>query len=187
MKRLLLFAAALVALAQAASAQMSIKAGTAVEIRIQGVPASEVQLVNNTYPVAEDGTINVPLLGKVRAAGLSPQGLGSSIEHAYKAAEIYTHPTIQVISSTTDSITKQMVTVGGHVKSPGPVEWTQGLTLYNAIQAARGADEFGAMNRVIVVRGAQSKEYDMGDVKHMNILVQPSDTIQVPQKNILGR
>lgn len=187
MKRLLILLAGLVALAQAASAQMAIRAGQAIEIRIQGVPATEVQLVNNTYPVAEDGTINMPWIGKVRAAGMNPQGLGSSIEHAYRAAEIYTRPTIQVISSSTDAIAKQMVTVGGHVKSPGPVEWTQGLTLYNAIQSARGADEFGAMNRVIVVRGAQSKEYDMSDVKHMNMLVQPGDTIQVPQKNIIGR
>ncbi len=187
MKRLLLFAAALVALAQGASAQTSIRVGQAIELRIQGVPTSEVTAVNNTYPVAEDGTINVPLLGKVRAAGMSAQALGSSIEHAYKAADIYTHPTIQVLTSSDDSIAKLVVTVGGQVKSPGPVEYTRGLTLYNAVQAARGATEFGAMGRVAVVRGAQRKVYNLRDTKHMNILVEPGDTIEVPEKNFWGQ
>jgi protein involved in polysaccharide export with SLBB domain len=187
MKRLLVLFACLAALVQGASAQVSIRAGQAIEIRIQGVPQSEMSLVNNTYPVAEDGTINMPLIGKVRAAGMSPQGLGSSIEHSYKAADIYTHPTIQVIASSDEALAELQVTVGGQVRAPGPVKYTRGLTLYNAVQAARGATEFGAMGRVAVVRGAQRKVYDLRQTKFMNILVEPGDTIEVPQKNWLGQ
>ena len=187
MKRLLVLLACLAGLVQGVSAQVTIRSGQAIEIRIQGVPGTEATLVNNTYPVAEDGTINMPLIGKVRASGLSPQALGSSIEHSYRAADIYTHPTIQVIASSDETLNKLIVTVGGQVRSPGPIEYTRGLTLYNAVQAARGASEFGAMTRVAVIRGTQRKVYNLKDTKHMNILVEPGDTIEVPQKNWLGQ
>lgn len=187
MKRLLVLLACLAGLVQAASAQVSIRAGQAIEIRIQGVPQTEMSLVNNTYPVSEDGTIRMPLIGTVHAAGMSPQGLAASIEGRYKAADIYTHPTIQVIASTDETLAKLKVTVGGQVRSPGPVDYTRGLTLYDAVQAARGATEFGAMNRVAVVRGAQRKVYNLKETKYMNILVEPGDTIEVPQKNWLGQ
>jgi polysaccharide export outer membrane protein len=187
MKRLLVILACLAALVQGVSAQVTIRAGQAIEIRIQGVPATETTLVNNTYPVSEGGSIRMPLIGEVRAAGLSPQALAASIEHSYKAADIYTHPTIQVIASSDEQLAELMVTVGGQVRSPGPVKFTRGLTLYNAVQAARGATEFGAMNRVAVVRGSQRKVYDLKQTKFMNIPVEPGDTIEVPQKDWLGR
>lgn len=187
MKQLLVLLACLVAFVQGVSAQVSIRAGQAIEIRIQGVPQSEMSLVNNTYPVSEDGSIRMPLIGTVRAAGMSPQALAANIEHSYKAADIYTHPTIQVIASSDEQLAKLIVTVGGQVRAPGPVEYTRGLTLYNAVQSARGATEFGAMNRVAVVRGSQRKVYNLNETKYMNILVEPGDTIEVPQKNWLGQ
>ena len=187
MKRLLVFLACVVGLVQGLAAQVSIRAGQAIEIRISGVPNTEMTMVNNTYPVSEDGTIRMPLIGGVRAAGLSPQALAQNIESAYKTADIYTHPSINVIASSEEQLNKLMVTVGGQVRNPGPVEYIRGLTLYNAVQAARGATEFGAMGRVAVIRGGQRKEYDLKNTKFMNILVEPGDTIEVPQKNWLGQ
>jgi polysaccharide biosynthesis/export protein VpsN len=187
MKRILVLLACLAALVQGVSAQVSIRTGQAIEIRIQGVPNGEMSLVNNTYPVSDDGTIRMPLIGTVRAAGMSPQALAASIEHSYKAADIYTHPTIQVFASTDEKLNQLKVTVGGEVRSPGPIEFTRGLTLYEAVQAARGANEFGAMNRVAVIRGKQRKVYNLKDTKYMNIPLESGDTIEVPQKNWLGQ
>jgi len=187
MKHLFILLACLFGILPAVNAQSTISAGRAIEIRIQGVPATETQLINNTYPVSETGTIRMPFIGSVRAAGLSPQALAGSIEAAYKAAEIYTHPTIQVFASTDETLTKLRLTVGGQVKNPGPVEYVRGMTLYDAVQAARGATEFGAMNRVSLIRGTQRKEYDLNQTKFMNVLVEPNDTILVPQKNMIGK
>jgi protein involved in polysaccharide export with SLBB domain len=92
-----------------------------------------------------------------------------------------------VIASTDDTLAELIVTVGGQAKRPGPVKYTRGLTLYNAVQAAGGATEFGSMFRVRLLRGNQLKEYDLHQTKFMNLLVEPNDTIEIPQKNIIGR
>lgn len=187
MKHLFFLLTCLLGFLPAANAQSTISAGRAIEIRIQGVPSTETTLINNTYPVSESGTIRMPFVGTVRAAGLSPQALAASIEAAYRSAEIYTHPTIQVFASTDETLQKLRVTVGGQVQSPGPVEYVRGLTLYDAVQSAKGATPFGAMNRVSLIRGSQRKEYDLTQTKFMGIVVEPNDTIMVPQKNAFGR
>ena len=186
MKRLFALLACVAGLVQGLSAQTAIRAGQAIEIRIGGVPATEVTMVNNTYPVSDDGSIRMPLIGTVRAAGLSPQTLAANIESAYRSADIYTHPTIQVLASSDEQLAKLEVTVGGQVRNPGPVPFTRGLTLYNAVQAAKGASEFGAMNRVALIRGGQRREYNLKSTKFMNIPLEEGDTIEVPQKNFLG-
>lgn len=188
MKRILVFLAlfALVA-SQQLMAQTRITAGRAIEIQLKGVPSEEMALVSGTYTVSESGMISMPLLSTpIRAAGQSATSLARSIEAAYRAAKIYTTPTINVIHSTNESLNELMVTVGDQVVSPGPVKYVQGLTLYNAVQAAKGATPFGSMKRVRLTRNGQSKVYNLTDSKHMNILVEPNDTIQVPQKDIFG-
>lgn len=170
-----------------ASAQSTIRAGRAIEIRIQGVPTEEMSRVNNTYLVSDAGNIRMPFIGSVRAAGLSGNALAQNIESRYRAAKIYTNPTIQVIMSGEASIEQFVVTVGGFVRSPGPKQYTRGLTLYSALQAAGGANEFGSMYRVKLIRDGRLRQVDLTKTENKTILVQPNDTIEVPQKNLLGR
>lgn len=175
-------------LAQGLMAQSTIGAGRAIEIQIKGVPSEEMALVSGTYTVSDSGMISLPLLaGPVRAAGMSPTSLARSIEAAYRAEKIYTTPTINVIASTDESIAALELTVGGQAKRAGPVKYTRGLTLYNAVQAAGGATEFGSMKRVRVIRGGQLKEYDLTQTKFMNIPVEPNDTIEIPHKTWIGQ
>lgn len=168
-------------------AQSTIQAGRAIEIRIQGVPSEEMSRVNNTYPVSEGGYIRMPFIGNVRAAGLSPNGLANSIEARYKSAQIYTNPTVQVFATSDETVAELIVTVGGYVRSPGPVKYNRGLNLYNAVQAAGGATEFGSMYRVKVIRGGNLRQYNLMETEAKGVLLQPNDTIEVPQKNLFGR
>jgi len=185
MKTLLLLVLALIPLIS--SAQSNIRAGRAIEIRIQGVPSEEMSRVNNTYPVSEGGFIRMPFIGSVKAAGLSGNALAQSIESRYRSAKIYTNPTIQVITSGEDTIEQLVVTIGGFVRGPGPKPYTRGLTLYSAIQAAGGASEFGSMYRVKLIRNGRLRQVDLTKTENKTILVEPNDTIEVPQKNLLGR
>lgn len=187
MKSLFILLLFLTTLGIRADAQSTIQAGRAIEIRIQGVPPEEAARVNNTYPVSESGYIRMPYIGNVRAAGLSPNSLAQSIEASYRAAQIYTNPTVQVISSSDETLTELMLTVGGYVRRPGPVKYFRGLTLYNAIQAAGGANEFGSMHRVKLLRDGKMREFDMTQTQTKTVTVEPNDTIEVPQKNIFGR
>jgi protein involved in polysaccharide export with SLBB domain len=168
-------------------ADAQIRAGRAVQITISGVPATERSKVDGMYPVSEAGTVNMPLIGPVRAAGLQSHQLALSIQSRYQEAGIYTNPTIQVISSEEENVSRDMVHIGGQVRRPGPVPYVRGLTLYQAIQAGGGATEFGNMKRVKLFRGGNQKQYDLTQAQDMRIPLEPNDTIEVPQKTIFNR
>ncbi len=163
-----------------------IESGKAIQITISGVPGEEKGRIDGTYPVSEAGYINMPFIGMVRAAGLRNEDLAASLQARYKNLDIYTNPTIQVISKTGDSIDQQMIHLGGNVRSPGPKSFSKGLTLYQAVQAAGGATEFGSMKRVKLFRNGRQTIYDLSKSQFMSVPVEPNDTIEVPQKNIIG-
>ena len=168
-------------------ADTQIKAGRAITMYISGVPAAEKSVVDGTYPVSDSGTINLPHIGPVRAAGLQADQLSTVIQNAYKSRKIYTNPTVQILTSSQDTLDEQVVHVGGLVGSPGPVKFTQGLTLYQAVQAAKGATPFGSMYRVKLYRGKNMTEYDLTKGQSMSVQLVPNDTIEVPQKGLLGK
>ncbi len=163
-----------------------IESGKAIQITISGVPPEEKGRVDGIYPVSDAGYINMPFIGTVRAADLRNEDLAASLQARYKSLGIYTNPTIQVISKTGDSIDEQMVHLGGQVRGPGPKPFRKGLTLYQAVQAAGGATEFGSMKRVKLFRNGRQTLYDLTKAQFMNVPVLPNDTIEVPQKNMLG-
>ncbi|MES2661307.1 MAG: hypothetical protein V4689_21990 [Verrucomicrobiota bacterium] len=83
--------------------------------------------------------------------------------------------------------TAAIVNVGGWVQRPGPMVWRKNLTIFAAIQEAGGVTKLGSMRRVKAVRNGTATAYNLHDAKAKMILVQPDDTIEVPQKNLLGR
>ncbi|KAB2642815.1 MAG: hypothetical protein DVB26_01415 [Verrucomicrobia bacterium] len=182
-KTLILGSLASLLLAISVFGQTQIKPGRAITITILGVPTEEKTRFDGTYPVSESGMINMPHIGTIKAAGLQADALSRVLQDTYKNREIYTNPTIQVLSSTADTLDKQVVHVGGQVRRTGPAEYTQGLTLYQAIQAAGGPTEFGSMYRVKLFRNKTQHSYDLTDAKNMAIVLEPNDTIEVPQKN----
>ena len=167
--------------------QTQIKPGRAITITILGVPTDEKTRFDGTYPVSESGMINMPHIGSIKASGLRADELSGVLQNTYKSREIYTNPTIQVLSSSQDTLDKQIVHVGGQVRKTGPTEYTQGLTLYQAIQAGGGPTEFGSMYRVKLFRGSTQHQYDLTNAKNMAIVLEPNDTIEVPKQNWIGR
>jgi protein involved in polysaccharide export with SLBB domain len=184
LKKLLIGLGAIVYLALPGFSQ--IEAGKAVNITISGVTSEEKGRIDNTYPVSDSGFINMPFIGAVRAAGLKNDELAASLQARYRSAGIYNNPTIQVISNISDRINEQTIVLGGFVRAPGPKPFTKGLTLYQAIQAAGGASEFGSMKRVKIYRAGRLTVYDLTKSQFMSVLVQPNDTIEVPQKTPFG-
>lgn len=164
-----------------------IQAGRAIQISINGVPPEEKSRFDPIYPVSESGMINLPFIGSVRAAGLRGEQLAAVLQQRYKSAGIYTDPVFQVIDSNAKSIDQQVVYLGGDVGKPGPVPYNRTLTLYQALQAAGGENEFGSIKRITLFRNGKSRQIDLTNPQSMNILLEPSDTIEVPRKNWLGQ
>ncbi|MEX1048483.1 MAG: SLBB domain-containing protein [Akkermansiaceae bacterium] len=187
LKNILFGLLALAVVSGTVSAQ--IQAGKSINITISNVPDQDRATINNLYPVAENGTINMPLLNSpVRASGLKAHQLASLLETLYKNAGIYTNPTIQVIENREGgNVADEIVTVGGIVRRPGPVPFIKGLTLWQAIQAAGGPTDFGSMYRVTLFRDGKQAEYDVTKPQFMQIPLQRNDTIDVPQKNWRNR
>jgi len=181
------YAAALALVCLVTPAMSQIEAGTSVQITIMGVPLEEKGKIDAVYPVSESGTVNMPFVGVIRAAGMRPETLAASIQNAYRSQQIYTNPTIQVID-TRGGLTarEQMVHVGGQVRRTGPVNFQRNLTIYQAVQAAGGATEFGSLKRVKLFRDGKTQTFDLTNPQFMRIPLQPDDTLEVPQKNWLG-
>jgi len=160
-----------------------IQIGKPVNISILGVPAEEKGRIDGSYPVAENGTINMPFIGEVRAAGLKPEVLRAALEARYRAAQIFRNPTFQVVSDVAGrDLDEAIVTVGGQVGRPGPVKYNRGMTLWMAIQAAGGPTPFGTMKRVKVLRAGKQRMYDLTELQNMQIPLESGDAIEVPPK-----
>lgn len=160
-----------------------IQIGKSVAITVLGVPAEEKGRIDGAYPVAENGTINMPFIGQVRASGLKPEILAATLEARYRSAQIYRNPTFQVVANVEGgALDEAVVHVGGQVGRTGPVKFTRGLTLWQAIQAAGGPTPFGTIKRVKILRSGQQRQYDLGELRNMQIPLEPNDSIEVPQK-----
>jgi polysaccharide export outer membrane protein len=163
--------------------QNQIEAGKSITVEIRGVPPEEQGRINGAYFVGDNGTINMPYVGAVSAAGLKPEVLAARLEASYRAAEIYRNPSFQVVADVEGANPNQnFVHMGGQVGRAGPIPFQRGLTLWQAIQAAGGPTPFGTLQRVKVLRGGQQRQYDVTQVEAMQVQLQPNDAIDVPQK-----
>jgi polysaccharide export outer membrane protein len=160
-----------------------IQIGKAVKISILGVPAEEKGRIDGDYSVADNGTINMPFIGEVRAAGLKAEVLQKTLEARYRGAQIFRNPTFQVVSDTEGAgLDENFVHVAGQVGRNGPVKFNRGMTLFQAITAAGGPNAFGTMKRVKLLRAGQQRIYDLTELQNMQIPLEVNDMIEVPQK-----
>jgi protein involved in polysaccharide export with SLBB domain len=167
-------------LATAAFGQATLRAGDPLEIRIGGVPYEEQQQVNNTYIVDAHGWISLPYINKVKAEGLTPAQLARSIEQSYRAHKIYTNPNITIVIQAT----ARFVNVGGAVRQPMRVPFTEDMTLLAAINGAGGFNDFADQKHVRLLRGNEVKVYDVRQFRidpSKDVRLRPGDSIEVPQ------
>ena len=178
----LLFASLVVffAFAAGAYAQATLRIGDPVELKISGVPAEDQSQVNNTYSVDADGAINLPYIGKVHAAGMTPAQLSRTIEENYRSNKIYTNPNITIIMQPM----ARFVNVGGSVRAPSRVPFTEDMTLLTAINASGGFNDFADQRHVRLLRGNEVTVYDVRTFRKdpsKDVRLRPGDKIEVPQ------
>ena len=165
----------------------SISANQTLEIKVLGVPPAEQARLNSLYQVSTAGTLTLWEIGVIKASGRTPNQLAEAIATAYKAKGIYTSPNFQVTTPTDGGLVQKRFTVGGQVKLPGPKPFTNGMTLYTAVQTAGGKTPFGATNRVKLIRGDKVYLYNLKDDRHKNLKIYPGDVIEGPQTDWKGQ
>lgn len=173
----------LLALFGSAAGMSEIVAGKAVRIAIIGIPAEDKAKIDADYPVSEEGTINLPFVGKINVTGKTPEQISRDLEKAYVDAQIYMEPTVSVTPGLIQDPVSEVIHIGGQVGRPGPIDFAEGMTLWKAIEAAGGATEFGSLKRVKLYRDGKQTIHDMTNKDHLSIPLNANDTIEVPEKS----
>lgn len=166
--------------AAGAFGQAVLRVGDPIDLKIGGVPNDEQQGVNNIYTVDSDGFVNLPYINKLKAGGLTPAELARSIEETYRTNRIYTNPTITILMQPAS----RFVNVGGAVRAPSRVPFTEDMTLLAAINASGGFNDFADQKRVRLLRGNEVKVYDVRQFRRdpsKDVRLQPGDRIEIPQ------
>lgn len=168
------------AVAEGLFAQAVLRAGDPIDIKVGGVPVEEQQQLNNTYTVDGTGAVNMPYINKVHAEGLTPAQLASAIESSYRSNKVFTNPTVTILMQPT----ARFVNVGGAVRSPMRVPFTEDITLLAAINGAGGFNDFADQKHVRLLRGNTAQVFDVRQFRRdpsRDVRLQPGDRVEVPQ------
>ena len=119
------------------------------------------------YTVNEDGTIELPVLGKVQVAGLTRPEIEQKLQ-GLLATQVL-NPLVQV------NLVDAKVTVMGEVKDPKQVEMKNGrLTILEALAAAGDVTPYARRENVLITREVDGKiEMARLDLRDVNILTSP--------------
>lgn len=141
--------------------------------------------ISKTVPVRPDGMISLPLLGEIKAKGLTPVQLEGQITDSLK--KIMSDPQVTVIVVAVNSLTFNIM---GQVGHPGYFPITRPLTVLDAIALCGGFRDFAKQKKIYVLRtgpdGKQErlkfnyKEVIKGKNMAQNIELRAHDTLVVP-------
>lgn len=103
-------------------------------------PGDEVRIITvgedtltGEFGVDAAGRIAVPMLGSVRAAGVSPEALGTTVGAALRQAGLVRAPSVSV------EVTRyRSIFVLGEVNKPGEFPYQPGMTVLGAVALAGG-------------------------------------------------
>ena len=78
----------------------------------------------------------------------------------------------------------RFVNVGGAVRAPARIPFTEDMTLLTAISASGGFNDFADQKRVRLLRGSEAKIFDVRQFRKdpsLDPRLQPGDRVEVPQ------
>jgi polysaccharide export outer membrane protein len=157
-----------------AATSSELRPGDSLTVAIVGVPDP----TTNAVQIDDQGIINLPYIGTVKASGQTTGGLTQKIRDAYIDKKIYMSVDISV------SVTERYVYVGGEVEKPGRIVWTPDLTAAKAVQAAGGFTLYAKKDKVGVVRNQILYNLDIKLAQtspSQDPKLEPGDSIEVPR------
>lgn len=130
-----------------------------------------------------DGTINLPQIGQIKAAGLTPGELEEAIRTNYVPV-FYTHMSVTVLP------VQRFFFVGGEINlsgSGGKQPYTGPITVTQAIRAAGDFNPFAKKRAVVLTRAITGQIIKVNCVKaidhpELDPPVYPGDSIFVPRR-----
>jgi hypothetical protein len=117
------------------------------------------QALSGEFVVREDGHYLQPVVGSVRAAGLTATQIAESLRR--RLAELFTNPVVTVWLTRVAPI---RVSVVGEVKIPGTQELQRERGLLSVLGTAGWVTEFARPDRVFVLRGPERVRFRLRDL-----------------------
>lgn len=142
------------------------------------------EALTKTVSVRPDGWISLPLVGDIKAAGLTPMQLKATIVEKMK--EFVADPNVTVI---VEDIRSFKVFIVGEVARPGAYNLKSETTLMQALAIAGGLTQFASRTKITILRKEGGKETGIkfnynevasGSDVSKNLQLRPGDTIIVP-------
>jgi polysaccharide biosynthesis/export protein len=167
-------------LAQKSTESLDLREGDVLNIFFPGSPT-----LNSTQVIRRDGKINLPLIGDVDAAGMTPKALEAKLLELYAPQLSSKQVTVQVQSSSFPFYVTGMVLRPGKILSDHPI------TALEAVMEAGGFDYSKAdLKDVTVIRRENNvmKNYKLNlkavlDGRETNpFYLKPDDIVYVPER-----
>jgi polysaccharide export outer membrane protein len=144
---------------------------------------------NGSYTVADDGTIDFPMVHEIPVAGQTKDQVARTLEK--RLADGYLNDPHVVVQVKERS--NREVSVLGQVNESGSIGWRDGLTLVQAVSLAGGLTPFAAPARVKLTRrtgnGDETVTLEVNvsaivDGRREDLVLQPGDIVFVPESRI---
>ena len=158
----------------------SVGAGDVFKVEVFG----EKEL-SGKFQVSAVGTIDYPLVGTVKVAGLTPPAIAAELRKRL-ASGYLKDPYVSVFVETYNS---KKISVFGQVTKPGTFNYVDNMSIIEAITLAGGLTPIASKNQITVTRaeGGKSVRYtvrveEIGEGKASNYLLKPGDIVFVPER-----
>jgi polysaccharide export outer membrane protein len=155
-----------------------LRAGDELSIRVDaGAPTGQTPTPSDVI-IDDQGNIELPLVGQIKAAGLTTSELAEHIQSNY-VPRYYVRCTASVL------VAQRYFYVGGEVKSPGRFLWSEDTTLMKAINTASGFTDYANRSKVQLARGKEPLQIFNCEELMRNpakdVPIRPGDTVTVPR------
>lgn len=158
-----------------------------VDDKISVSVAREADLSLAEVRVGEDGTINIPYIGAVPAAGRTTAEIAKAIQQEL-GRNYLLDPRVSVNVIEYGSHT---VVVEGSVAHPGSFPFPRGTTLLGAIAIAEGPTRVAKLDRIAIFRSIDGQRsvavFDIGKLRsgrQPDPLIEPGDRVVVGLSNV---
>jgi protein involved in polysaccharide export with SLBB domain len=142
--------------------------------------------LSGKYRVADDGSINFPLVGRVDVAGRSPTAIQKIIQDSLREKQILRSPSVSIFVL---EYASKRINVVGAVQRPGSLAWTAGMGVVQAISVAGGLTALAAGNDTIVTRreAGRPKRYKVSvrritEGQEGDFILEAGDIVYVPER-----
>jgi polysaccharide export outer membrane protein len=153
--------------------------GDVMSVNIFGEPD-----LSGEHHVSTDGTIRLPLVGNLPVVGLTADEANDRVAAAYNA-QFLKNAQVSIFIKAFNS---RRVYVLGAVKKPGPVAYTDYMTVLAAVSMAGGPSRIADANRSMLTREQDGEKLrlrvpvaDIGKGTAQDIELKPGDIIFVPE------